>query len=151
MRLLFFNNFIMEWRKVKLSEKALEELNNAEKQIKNPRLIKKIQCIKLKNKQWKHHEISECLDIRIETISVWLKKYFEEGLKALLTWGYKGKISILTLENQEELQKINSEKPFNTAKSAKAYIKEHFQVDLHLHWVQKILKKNFDFRIKKPN
>ncbi len=139
----------MEWRKVKFSEKALKELNNAEKQIKNPRLLKKIQCIKLKNKGWKHREISDFFDIRVETISVWLKKYFEEGLTALLTWKYKGKVSILTFENQEELKKINSEKPFDTAKEAKAYIKEHFQIDWHLHWVQKLLKKNFDFHIKK--
>lgn len=139
----------MEWRKIKLTKKALQELSNAEEQVKHPRLLKRIQCVKLKDKSWKHKEIADFLGIRIETISIWLKAYFENGLESLLSWGYKGKVSILSLEDQKELKKRNEKKPFNTAKEAKDYIKDHFGINFHLHWVQKLLKKNFNFHSRK--
>ena len=42
----------------------------------------------------------------------------------------------------EQLKKRDKETPFDTAKEAKAYIKKEFGIDFHLHWVQKLLKKN---------
>lgn len=140
----------MDWIKISLTEKQKQELQNAKKQIGKPQLIKRIECLQLKNKGWKHQEVADFLDICIDTISNWLKIYQKHGLQKLLEWNYEGKISILTLENQKKLKKINSKKPFDTAKKAKAYIKEHFNIDFHLHWVQKLLKKNFDFRIRIP-
>ena len=138
----------MEWRKISLTKIEEEEIKNAESQIKKPQLIKRLHCIKLKNKGWKHAEVAEFLDITIVTISDWIKVYCEGGLPLLLNWNCKGRVSVLTLANQEKIKDRNKEKPFDTAKEAKQYIKEEFGLDFHLHWVQKLLKKNFNCHTK---
>ena len=51
-------------------KKTLQELSNAKEQVKHPHLLKRIQCIRLEDKSWKHKEIAIFLGIRIETISV---------------------------------------------------------------------------------
>lgn len=139
----------MEWRKIQLKKHQIKEIKDAEQNIKNSQLLKRLQAIKLKDKQWKHKDIAEFLCVRLETISVWTKTFSEEGVQGLLKWGYEGKISQLTEAHKALLKKRHSEKPFGTAKEAKQYIEKHCGVVFHLHWVQKLLKKNFDFHTKK--
>jgi len=139
----------MNWRKIKLSKEQVTELTKAEKSVKNARLLKRIQCIKLKDKSWKHREIQLFLNIQLETISKWIKSYTEGGITELLSWNYEGRSSALTTEDKIKLIKRNQKKPFETAKEAQDYIKKEFCLDWHLHWVQKLLKKNFNFHSKK--
>lgn len=139
-----------EWRKIHLGGKELKGLKKAEKEVIKPQLLKRIQCIKLKDKKWKHYEVAEFLDIRIETVSTWIKAYKEGGIKKLLIWNYQGKVSVLTKEQQERLKQRHKIKPFDTAKEASQYMTQEFGLKFHLHWIQKLLKKNFDFRTKKP-
>lgn len=113
--------------------------------------FRQLQCIKLKNKGWKHQFIADFLLINDQTVSNWLKTYETEGLKVLLDWNYSGKPSGLTLAHQKELQKRSQEKPFANASEAKKYIKETFGIDYHLHWVQKLIKKNFVCHTKKQD
>lgn len=141
----------MEWRKVQLTKQQLNKINSAEQKIKQTQILKRLQAIKLKDKNWKHKDIAEFLCIRLETISVWIKTYFEQGVQGLIEWGYKGKSSQLTEEHKAQLKKRHKEKPFDTAKEAKQYITEHCGITFHLHWVQKLLKKNFDFHTRKHN
>ena len=138
----------MEWRKIKLDKKALMEISKAEKAVVKPQFLRRLQCIRLKDKGWKHREVSDFLGVRIETVTVWVKAYENGGVAGLLSWGYKGKKSILTNADQEKIKARNKEKPFDTAKEAKQYIKEEFGLDFHLHWVQKLLKKNFNCHTK---
>jgi len=137
--------------KIELSREQRIELENAERQLKQPQLLKRIQSIKLRYKGLSNIEIGEFLLISDQTISNWFQLYNKEGLQALLHWNYKGKISILTLEQQQLLQKRNMERPFERAAEAKSFIKEQFGHDFHLHWVQKLMKKNFNFHTKKPD
>ena len=134
---------------IKLSKDQLLELDNAEKQLKQPQLIKRLQSIKLRNKGMSNIEIGKFLMLSDQTISNWVQVYLTKGIQSLLQWNYEGKPSILTVKQQEELKKRNSEKPFEKASEAQAYIKEHFGIDFHLHWVQKLMKKNFSFHSKK--
>jgi len=129
--------------KIKLSSEQLSELDNTEKRLKQPQLIKRVQSIKLRNKGMTNIEIGKFLLFSDQTISNWARVYKTKGLQALLQWNYKGKVSMLTVKQQEELQKRNSEKPFEKAAEAQDYIKQHFGIDFHLHWVQKLMKKNF--------
>ena len=128
-------------RKITLSKKELEELNEVEKKITDTRLLKRIQCIKLKNESKKHKEIGEFLNRTIDTISQWIKTYKEKGISGLLKWECKGRVSKLSKEAQEKLKERDKEKPFDTAKEAKKFIEEEYGIDFHVHWVQKILKK----------
>ncbi len=135
--------------KIKLSNEQLLELDNAEKQLKQPQLIKRVQSIKLRNKGMTNIEIGKFLLHSDQTISNWAQIYITKGLQGLLQWNYEGKTSILTVKQQEELKKRNLEKPFEKAAEAQDYIKQHFGIDFHLHWVQKLMKKNFNLHSRK--
>ncbi len=135
--------------KITLSKDQLLELDNAEKQLKQPQLIKRIQSIKLRNKGMTNIEIGKFLMLSDQTISNWAQVYLTKGLPALLQWNYEGKTSILTVKHQEELRIRNSEKPFEKAAEAQDYIKMNFGIDFHLHWVQKLMKKNFSLHTRK--
>lgn len=135
--------------RITLSIEQLSELDNAEKQLKQPQLIKRVQSIKLRNKGMTNIEIGKFLLHSDQTISNWAQVYITKGLQALLQWNYEGKTSILTVKQQEELKKRNSKQPFGKAAEAQDYIKQHFGIDFHLHWVQKLMKKNFSLHSRK--
>lgn len=137
--------------KIELTEQQIEELENAEKQISKPQLLKRLQAIKLRNKGMTNIDVGEFLLLSDQTISNWCHLYLKDGLEALLKWDYKGKVSILTLSHQEQLRERNKEKQFDTAAEARAYIEENFGIHFHLHLVQKIIKKNFSLHSKKQS
>ncbi len=139
----------MDWIKISLTEKQIKEIKETEKQIKKVQLLKRLQCLKLKNEGWKHEKLAKFLGVCIDTITNWLKAFNKDGIKGLIEWGYEGKPSQLTEEHKAQLKERHTEKPFDTAKEAKYYIEEHFGMKFHLHWVQKLLKKNFDCHTKK--
>ena len=136
------------WTKFHLNEKQYEELLFAEKQVKKPQLLKKIQCIKLKNKWREHKKVWDFLEITIQTVSVRTKAYLKWWIKELLLWKYKGKVTVLTSKILEEIRKKNREKPFDTAKEAMNFIERKYGIKFSLHYVQKLIKKNFSFHIK---
>lgn len=140
-----------EWLKILLSDKEKAEIKNAKKQTNKTQLLKRLQCIELKNKQWKHKDLAEFFGVCMNTITNWLKAFTEGGVSGLLKWEYKGKPSQLTEEHKAQLKKRHTEKPFDTSKEVKQYIEKHCGIKLHLHWVQKLLKKNFDFHTKRHN
>ena len=137
--------------KFKLSEGQKQELEVAEQTTKQIQLLKRIQCLKMRDKGLNNLIISDILGKSDQTISNWVQLYRKEGLKKLLEWKYKGKVSVLTEDNLKQLAQRNEEQAFEKASEAKAYIKEKFGIDFHLHWVQKIMKKNFILHIKKQN
>jgi len=137
--------------KFKLSEGQKQELEVAEQTTKQIQLLKRIQCLKMRDKGLNNLIISDILGKSDQTISDWVQLYRKQGLKKLLEWKYKGKVSILTEDNLKQLSQRNEQQAFEKASEAKAYIKEEFGINFHLHWVQKILKKNFNLHIKKQN
>ena len=69
----------------------------------------------------------------MNTITNWIKDYQKGGIETLLNWEYKGRESLLTEKQINELKEKNEEKPFNTAKEVKQYIEEEFNIVFHLH------------------
>ncbi len=137
--------------KFKLSEGQKQELEVAEQTTKQIQLLKRIQCLKMRDKGLNNLIISDILGKSDQTISDWVQIYRKQGLEKLLEWKYKGKVSILTEDNLNQLSQRNEQQAFEKASEAKAYIKEEFGINFHLHWVQKIMKKNFNLHIKKQN
>lgn len=137
--------------KFKLSEAQKREIEVAEQTNKQIQLLKRIQCIRMRDKGLNNLIISDILGKTDQTISDWVQLYKRKGLSGLLQWNYTGKVSILTADNLFLLEKRNKEQAFETASEAKAYIKSEFGINFHLHWVQKIMKKNFNLHTKKQN
>lgn len=135
--------------KIQLTQEQKLELNNAEMQLGKSQLIKRIIAVKLRDKDLSNIEIGEILMKSDQTVSNWVQLYLKKGINSLLQWNYKGRPSILSLEMQQKLKNRNSIKPFDKASEAQSYIKKEFDIDYHLHWVQKLLKKNFNLHTKK--
>lgn len=130
-------------KKFVLTKTQKKELTDIEKQVENKKLVRKLQCINMKDKGLTHKVVWEILWVTPKTISGWIKIYREWWVLALLERNYEWKVSLLTHKQLEEIRKYNKENPFDTAKEAKHYIEQNFKIKYHLHWVQKMLKKNF--------
>ncbi len=141
----------MKTKKMKLTKEQLKELKKAEKEVKNTQLLKRIMCVKLKDKEWKNIEIAEFLNVRIETLTVWFKAYSRNGIEGLLTWDYEGRQSALNDEQIKQIRRRNTENPFDNASEARDYIKETFGIAYHTNHVAKMLKKNWVCHTKKQN
>lgn len=139
-----------EWNKIILSVKEKKEIKKVKNAVSQVKLLQRLQCLELKDKGWKHKDLAEFFDVTMNTVTNWIKAYHNGGIEALLTWNYYGRISVLTEEQQKILKQHHKLKPFDTAKEASQYLVQEFGLQFHLHWVQKILKKNFNFRIRKP-
>ena len=133
----------------KLTEDQKKELEIAEQTTKQGQLLKRIQFIKMRDKGMKNKDIADILSKSDQTTSDRLKLYKQKGLLGLLQQNYKGKASVLTAKDIQQIADRNSVKAFEKASEAKAYIKEEFGIDFHLHLVQKIMKKNFSLHTKK--
>ena len=136
-------------REIKLTEKQKKLLMLAERKSLNPQVLKRIQCILLKSKGWTHQDVAEHLGKGISTVSNWIKIYQKEGLKQLVSWGYKGKQSKLSPEQMEELKQRINESPFNIAQEAADFIKEKFDIDYNVKYLPRLLKKT-DCPTKNP-
>jgi transposase len=133
----------MEWVKIQLSKKELEALEKAEKAIRIPNLLKRIQAVKLKNIRWKNKDIANFLQIRRETCGEWIKLYKNDGIDGLLRWDHQGRISVLNEDHQEKIKQRIGEQPFADVKEAKSFIEKEFGINFCSSWVQKLMKKNF--------
>ncbi len=139
----------MKWYKVQLSKKDLLEIEYKEKKVTKIQLLKRLQCIKLKNKNWTNKDLASFFWVSINTITNWIKSYKTNGIKWLLSWWYFWKEAKLTEIQVEQLKARNNETPFDTAKEAKNYIEQSFWLIYNVNRVQRMLKKNFDFHTKK--
>lgn len=128
-------------REINLTKKQKKLLMLAEKQVPNPQVLKRIQCILLKDKGWTHRAVAEHLNKGFSTVSDWIKIYKEEGLKRLVSWKYNGKKSRLSPEQITELKQMINKNPFNVAQEAADFIKEKFNVDYNVKYLPRLLKK----------
>lgn len=136
-------------REIKLAKKQKKLLMLAEKQVPNPQVLKRIQCILLKDKGWTHRAVAEHLNKGFSTVSDWIKIYKEEGLEQLVSWKYAGKKPKLSSEQIKDLKQRINESPFNAAQEAADFIKEKFDVDYNVKYLPRLLKKT-DYHTKSP-
>lgn len=141
----------MEYIKIKLIKEQKKELKKSEKCNDNIHLLKRIQCVNLKDMGWTNIKIAAFLNVCNDTVGEWLKAYSNNGIDGLLRWGYEGRPSKLTQAQLEQIGKRNADNPFDNASEAVEYIKIEFGIEYNLSWVQKLLKKNWVCHTKKQN
>jgi len=127
---------------IKTSEEELEGVLKKEKVIS---LLKKTSNIQLK-------DISEKLDISIQSVKKYWRLYKKEGIENLKL-NYKWKISRL---NKEEFDKFKekAKEEFVNLKSMQEWIKKEFNKELSIktigYWCKKLgIKKRADFQISR--
>ncbi len=131
-------------RKFRLTTAQQDELNEALYGMDQAEKEKRIYAVKNRSLGISYKEIGKFLSKSPQTIRIWVKAYEQGGIEALLYNGNKGRVSRLTKEQLRILQEINEKQGFKKALDAKIYIKEKFGIDYHLHWVQELVKRNFE-------
>lgn len=139
-----------KFQRVQISKKEYYELVVVEKKIKSAKALKRVRAFKLMYAGWKYGKIADFLSVTNNTISNWIKIYNNGGVSALLMFQYKGGQSKLNKTQLSELKKETGKGSFAYAKAAKKYIEDKYKITYHLNHVQKILKKNFVYPLKKP-
>ena len=99
----------MKWNRIQLTEEEIVSLLEAERNVKKSQLLKRIQCIKLKNKGWKNLELAEFFVVEKHTITNWIKAYLGKGIEGLMEWNCVGRKSELTEEHQKILEDLLSD------------------------------------------
>lgn len=128
-------------REIELTKKQKGELLKIEKEITNSKILKRIQSIKLKDKDWTHAEIAEHLNNSISAVSNWIKIYKEQGLEQLISWNYQGKSSKLSPKQIEQLKTRVKKEAFNVAQEALDYIRKEFDIEYNVKYLPRLLKK----------
>ena len=131
-------------RKFSLTISQQNELNKALIKMENAEKEKRIYAVKNRSFGRSYKEIGKLLSKSPQTIRIWIKAYEQGGIEALLYSGNKGRVSQLTKEQLTILREINEKKGFKKALDAKNHIKKNFDIDYHLHWVQELVKRNFE-------
>lgn len=128
-------------REIKLTKKQKDKLLKIEKKITNAKILKKIQSILLKDKDWTHADIAKHLNKSVSSVSGWIKIYKEQGLKQLISWNYQGKASKLSQKQLNKLKARAKEEPFDIAQEALDYIEKEFDIKYNVKYMPRLLKK----------
>ncbi len=141
----------MSNRCIELTKDQLKALSEAEKAIQKPILWKRIQSVRMRNARLNQDTIAEILEVRPETVRIWLKKYQSGGIEELLVQHYLGRKSQLGAKEMDTIaQWHNSVKPFRKVEELRQFIAKYFDVQFHPYWVRILAKKRLkiDFKTK---
>ncbi len=136
-----------KFKRVTISEKEYEQLCKAEKKEKKTKILKRIYAFKLLYEKWKYTKIAKFLNITNDTITDWIEIYKKEKIIGLLKLNYKGRIPKL---NEKQINQIKN-KIFLNSKEAKKYILKEYGEDYNSNYVQELLKKKFNYPLKRQN
>jgi transposase len=134
---------------IKLDKREIEEINNAMKSHRDAKIYKRLVALKMKNQGNSNSEISNILDVNIDTITDWFKAYIGEGLKGLcelhLTNRKKSKLDSYL----EELKSLVKKETISTIAEFQNYISKLYGIEIEHSWLSRYCKKNSIALIKK--
>lgn len=125
---------------MELTETQENELKTAEKNVSQVCLWKRIQTIRMRSKKCKYEHIANHMEVRPETVGVWIRTYQKEGLSALLTWNYKGKSASLQPKDLEAILVRHKVCPFRKVEELQAFITSQFNMDFHPVWIRALAR-----------
>ncbi len=138
-----------KFERVKVSKEEYNQLKKIEHQIESTKAYQRIQALKLMYKGWKYSAIAEFLNVTNDTITDWVDIYKKNGISALLSLKYRGRIPLLS---EKQLVELRLKKPtFKVAKEVKKYIEDNYGINYNSNYVQELLKKNFIYPLKRQD
>jgi transposase len=126
--------------KLKLTEEQESKLALIIKQDIRYRVRNKANAIIYKSKSYKVEEIAKVLDVKPQTVYLWLREFRKEGIKSLYEKKGKGRKSLLKIEDSEEIKALVINQP--SLRIANARIREALNIDMHNVTLSRFLKKN---------
>ena len=135
-------------QKIFLTEENIKKLNKLLKNEQRVKIWRRLKCIEMKHNGYKHKQISEILDVTLDTITDWIFIFNEGGFEELCKLNYDGRrVSVLEKHKNEITEKIDTE-IVPTVSALQYWLKEKHQVEIEHSWLYRWLKKN-EIYIKK--
>lgn len=124
-----------------LTKNEKQNLEQVQSQLKDYRLWRRVQCLKLKTEGFTHDQVALSLDVKAKTVGKWIKDYQTGGLDQLLQWKCQGRQSQLSSTDFARLRAFHGIQPFLSAQHLQKTIQRTSGVSYHLHWVYQIAHK----------
>lgn len=127
--------------KLELRKEQIADLKSIIKNEKKYRTIQRAQALLLRFKGISVADLSFALNVRTETVYIWIKNYKAVGVDSLYEKDGRGRKSIFKDIPKDEIKEL-----INTKASIpiiNANIKEKYDIDVSNESVRKFVKKNF--------
>jgi transposase len=140
--------------RIKVSE-SIPTLKGLQKKQLNIKSEKRILCLLyLKNNKFRtQQELADYLSIDRRTLSGWINKYKENGIKGILlkrTRNKPSKLISLELHDALAVKVKDSRNPLLGYWDAQRWVIENFNIDIQYHWLRIYLIKHFKTKLKSP-
>lgn len=127
--------------KINLTNEQMKELEDKLSSEKRVKIYKRLQCIKLKNENYKNIELAGIFSVTPDTITDWLKIFLEKGFEGLTTLNYDGRKSSKLEPYNEEIIERTKKGEYSTVMELKTILKEKNDIEVSKSWLSKYIKK----------
>ena len=128
-------------QKLNLNEEQIVQLKEIIKSEKKHRTVRRAQALLLRHKGMPVADISFTLDVRIETVYIWIKNYKKDGIASLYDKKGQGRKSMFKDIPVEEIKELVNTKA--SIAIINANIKDKYNINVSNESVRKFIKKNF--------
>jgi len=128
-------------RKIELTNKDKKALKKRIKKTKDRKTADKLRVIWFKSNGLTHGEISQLLNIGINTVTDYLRIYLQGGIEALCYGNYKGSQPNLNLEQRNELKIELITNIYNNTEQVIVWIEEKYDIHYTTSGMRKLLKR----------
>jgi len=134
--------------RVKLTKEDELILHKKIKEERDGRILKRYQCIMMNHQEIQNMNIARILGIQMNTVTIWVKIYLEEGLEKLSNLEFTGKRQSVLEDIKEEI-KAQAETGIVSSMSELAnWIKKEYNHEVETSWLGRWCKKNSIFLLK---
>jgi len=126
--------------KLELTKEQITILKKIIKTEKKYRTVQRAQALLLRYKDISVLDISFALNVRTETVYIWIKNYRNNGINSLYEKEGRGRKSIFKDIPQEEIRELINNKA--SIPIINANIKDKYNIDVSNESVRKLVKKN---------
>lgn len=137
--------------KIDLTKEEIIELELRMSSEKNPKLYKRLQCIRLKTLKYKNIKIAEILSVTKETITNWIKLYLRKGFDGLCFLDYDGRRISKLDKYKDVIKDLSNNGSFSIVKELMGILEDIYGLEVSRSWLSEYLKKNRAFLQKNPS
>lgn len=127
--------------KLQLDDKTIEKLKSIVQNEKRYRPRQRAQALLLKYKEVSAKDIAFALNVRVETVYDWIRKFKIDGIESLFDKEGRGRKSIFKDIPKDEIKELIDTKA--SVPIINANIKEKYDISVSNESVRKFIKKTF--------
>jgi transposase len=126
---------------IELSHSEIDFIKDRKRKEKDPKLLRRYQCLFMLHEQYPKKEIAKILGVNIDTVTDWIKIYNKEGLAGLGLLKYDGRRpSALDKVKDDILRYIKTEN-ISKLSELQMFLEKNFGLKVEHSWLSRYCKK----------